>query len=273
MWTERDSTGRHVTLRAQRFVIASASAAASFFIPAVVISAALHVALVPYLAHDRIFKPDAPDETVVVSRFVIERARPKGKPPLHPTPKVRPSLAPAVPAQPIVARTGRRPKTHAVLQVPAFRNDALPPVAMALGPPIAKPPSVAVSPKASSTPRAVLAAAPSVALSTLAPIVAAAPLAVPTCAQPFSEAHMLAKVVPRRPAIAEQQQAFGTAQIEVDLDERGDVQRASIYVSAQNPALDAAARDAALRSTYAPRIVNCRPTGGRYVYIVDFSPQ
>ena len=73
-----------------------------------------------------------------------------------------------------------------------------------------------------------------------------------------------------RPAIAAQQQASGTAQIEVDLDERGQVKHASIYVSALNPALDAAAMDAALRSTYAPRMVNCRPAGGRYVYVVDF---
>jgi TonB family protein len=97
-----------------------------------------------------------------------------------------------------------------------------------------------------------------------------ASLAAPACAQPFVEARAIAKDVPRRPAIAEQQGAFGTSQIEVDLDERGQVVRASIYASSQNSVLDGAALDAALRSTYAPRIVNCRPSAGRYVYIVDF---
>jgi TonB family protein len=95
-------------------------------------------------------------------------------------------------------------------------------------------------------------------------------LASTTCSQPDAEARMLDKVVPPRPPLADIEQAYGVAQVEVDLSETGRVTGLSMYASSGSPTLDAAAKSAAARSSYAPRLAACRPAPGRYVYVVDF---
>jgi TonB family protein len=99
---------------------------------------------------------------------------------------------------------------------------------------------------------------------------AVAALAGAACSQPDVEARMLDKVVPPRPPLADIEQAYGVAQVEVDLSETGRVTGLSMYASSGSPTLDAAAKAAAARSSYAPRLAACRAAPGRYVYVVDF---
>jgi protein TonB len=102
------------------------------------------------------------------------------------------------------------------------------------------------------------------------PGVSAAPSAPPkpACSQPFADAHAIDAVVPESPEDAAGIQA--SAQVQVTLDDRGRVIDARMYQSTGVMSLDRAAVDAARRSTYAPSIANCQPTGGTYLFHVDF---
>lgn len=76
-------------------------------------------------------------------------------------------------------------------------------------------------------------------------------------------------MVPEAPQDAAGIQA--TAEVQVTLDAIGRVTDARIYSSTGTMSLDRAAVDAARRSTYAPSIVDCQPTGGTYLFKVDFA--
>lgn len=59
--------------------------------------------------------------------------------------------------------------------------------------------------------------------------------------------------------------------VEVLVGTDGVVKNASIYQSTGYAAADAAAIDAARATTYRPKIVNCQPAEGRYLFKADFT--
>jgi TonB family protein len=90
----------------------------------------------------------------------------------------------------------------------------------------------------------------------------------PACSNPNEPAHTLSVVAPEQPEDATNLPA--TAQIEVTLDAAGRVVDATIYHSTNEMALDRAALVAARKTTYSPATVDCVPTGGSYLFRVDF---
>ena len=90
----------------------------------------------------------------------------------------------------------------------------------------------------------------------------------PSCSNPNVAAHTLEAVNAETPEDITGLPA--TVQVQVTLDENGRVKDARVYASAGNSRLDRAALVAARTSTYAPAIVDCLPTGGTYLFRVDF---
>jgi TonB family protein len=102
-----------------------------------------------------------------------------------------------------------------------------------------------------------------------APLATTAP--VPACAQPNVDAHTRSVVEPDVDSEDAAQGAGSEAEIRVDLSDTGTVLAATVARSTGNPRLDEAARLAALHSTYAPEIVDCKPRAGSYLFRVDFT--
>jgi|SRR5579862_1079350 len=90
----------------------------------------------------------------------------------------------------------------------------------------------------------------------------------PACSEPDVPAHTLEAVSPSAPDDAAG--VAGTAEVVVTLDAAGRVTDARIYRSTNDMRLDRAAVIAARQSTYAPALVDCLPTGGQYLFRVDF---
>jgi protein TonB len=106
-----------------------------------------------------------------------------------------------------------------------------------------------------------------------APTLTPAPVALtpkPSCAHPQSAAHTIDTAEPDTPESARERGATGTATVRVDLAETGTVRGVAIAHSAGDPSLDAAALDAARRSTYAPEIEDCSARPGSYLFRVEF---
>lgn len=97
----------------------------------------------------------------------------------------------------------------------------------------------------------------------------ATPSPSPACSNPYVQAHVIDPISPDVPEDAAGIAA--TAQVQVTLDDRGRVTDAHIYASSGTMSLDRAAVLAARRSTYAPQVVDCQPTGGSYLFKVDFT--
>jgi TonB family protein len=91
----------------------------------------------------------------------------------------------------------------------------------------------------------------------------------PDCASPFLPARLVQAMQPLYPLDAGF--ATGLVGIAVTLDDSGAVTDTRVWKSSGNAALDAAARDAADGSTYAPLVFACRPRGGTYVFDALFS--
>jgi TonB family protein len=60
--------------------------------------------------------------------------------------------------------------------------------------------------------------------------------------------------------------------VQVTIDAQGRLVDARIYGSSNNAAIDEAALRAARASRYSPRIVNCVPVEGTYLFHADFAP-
>jgi periplasmic protein TonB len=90
----------------------------------------------------------------------------------------------------------------------------------------------------------------------------------PSCSQPFAAARTIEAVMPSTPDDAAG--VTGTAEVQVTLDAAGRVTDARIYRSTDDLRLDRAAVIAARTSRYAPAIADCTPTGGTYLFRVDF---
>jgi len=60
--------------------------------------------------------------------------------------------------------------------------------------------------------------------------------------------------------------------IAVTIDANGSVSHASVSQGSGNAAIDQAALRAARESSYKPRLVNCVPSAGTYIFRAEFSP-
>ena len=80
---------------------------------------------------------------------------------------------------------------------------------------------------------------------------------------------MVDKFLPEQPDGTEG--LSGIARVAVTLDAHGHVVAASIAQGTGNALLDAAAVDAAKRSTYHSARANCEDIPGSYIYRVDFN--
>jgi TonB family protein len=63
-----------------------------------------------------------------------------------------------------------------------------------------------------------------------------------------------------------------TVLVEVTVSPSGALTDANVYKSSGNSAIDREALRAAHQSTYAPKLVNCSPTSGQYLFRAEFNP-
>jgi TonB family protein len=63
-----------------------------------------------------------------------------------------------------------------------------------------------------------------------------------------------------------------TVEVEVTVGPSGNLVGAKVYKSAGNMSIDQAALRAARASTYSPKLVDCQPTTGDYLFRADFTP-
>lgn len=94
----------------------------------------------------------------------------------------------------------------------------------------------------------------------------------PQCKVPYQDATATNAVQPDYPDSA-REMGLGnvTVEVEVTVGPTGQLTAASIAHSGGNMAIDQAALRAARNSTYAPKIVNCKPVSGTYLFQADFS--
>jgi periplasmic protein TonB len=95
----------------------------------------------------------------------------------------------------------------------------------------------------------------------------------PACKTPYQDATVVQQAQPEYPDSA-REQGLGEVQVavKVTIGPSGSLENATISQSAGNMALDQAALAAARQSTYAPKIVNCEPVTGDYLFRVTFDP-
>jgi periplasmic protein TonB len=95
----------------------------------------------------------------------------------------------------------------------------------------------------------------------------------PACSNPNQEASVLDSMSPSYPDSA-RDLGLQTVSVfvQVTIDAQGRLVDARIYRSSNNAAIDQEALRAARGSKYAPKIVNCAPVEGTYLFHADFEP-
>ena len=95
----------------------------------------------------------------------------------------------------------------------------------------------------------------------------------PQCANPNVEATVTNPVQPDYPESA-RDLGLGavTVEVEVTVGPSGNLVSAKVYKSSSNMAVDQAALRAARQSTYSPKLIDCSPTTGDYLFRADFQP-
>ena len=83
---------------------------------------------------------------------------------------------------------------------------------------------------------------------------------------------MINAVAPDTPPLAQQQGITGTVNVMVSLDENSKLVAAQV-VKSPSSLLNNAALQAARASTFATKIVDCKPVAAQYLYVVDFTSQ
>jgi TonB family protein len=105
------------------------------------------------------------------------------------------------------------------------------------------------------------------------PPAAPAATAKPACANPNQDATV---TQPMSPDYPESAKSLGlgpvTVLVEVSVGPSGNLVDAKVYKSSNNMAIDQAALRAARQSSYAPKLVNCSPTTGDYIFRAEFNP-
>ncbi len=213
---------------------------AAAFALSLLLNAAL-TAWYPNLTRDRVETPP-PDVLTITHRTQVRLPTP---PPPTPKPRIR-EHRPKV-AHPLVVAL---PRTHAVA-----RN--APPGVRATVPTHGSP---------IGDPQAPVDAAG-------APVAAEPATAAPACAHPNADASVTAVFPPDYPDSA-RDLGLGPVSvlIAVTIGSDGALLRATIAQSSNNLAIDQAALRSARESTYAPRIANCMPAVGTYLFHADFDP-
>ncbi len=102
---------------------------------------------------------------------------------------------------------------------------------------------------------------------------APAATAKPACANPNVEATVTSPVQPDYPESAKDL-GLGAVSVEVEVTvgPSGNLVSASVYKSSNNMSIDQAALRAARQSTYSPKLINCSPATGNYLFRADFQP-
>jgi TonB family protein len=101
-----------------------------------------------------------------------------------------------------------------------------------------------------------------------------APLVAQACRNPYQDATVIRPAPPVYPDSArELGLGIVSAKVIVTLSPTGSVIGIKIAQSTGNMALDHAALVAARQSTYSPKIVNCEPVAGDYMFRVTFDPE
>ncbi|MBV8117725.1 MAG: TonB family protein [Candidatus Eremiobacteraeota bacterium] len=102
---------------------------------------------------------------------------------------------------------------------------------------------------------------------------APAATAKPACANPNVEATVTNPVQPDYPESAKDL-GLGAVSVEVKVTvgPSGNLVGAEVYKSSNNMSIDQAALRAARQSTYSPKLINCSPTTGDYLFRADFQP-
>ena len=90
-----------------------------------------------------------------------------------------------------------------------------------------------------------------------------------TCSKPNVDATVTWAAEPKLPHGANLQ---GTAIMRVTIAPSGKVVRVSAWKSSGNVQIDKAVLDAARQSKYSPKLVNCEPVEGAYLFRADFQP-
>ena len=105
-----------------------------------------------------------------------------------------------------------------------------------------------------------------------APIIMATPASDSKCAIPFRNAETIRAVTPDYPNAARKLN-LGEAHVMVlvTLSPKGAIINARITHSSGDHSIDMAALDAARKTTYAPKIVDCKPITGTFLFRFDFS--
>ena len=127
----------------------------------------------------------------------------------------------------------------------------------------------------------VLFAILTLALEAFSPALAFAP--APASSTPGSFANVLAAACthpnvdatvtsPAQPQLPHGANLKGSATATVTIAPNGSVAAASITKSSGSPQIDKAVLDAARHSTYSPKLVNCKPVQGSYLFHADFAP-
>ena len=95
----------------------------------------------------------------------------------------------------------------------------------------------------------------------------------PACATPNQDASVIGAISPDYPDSA-RDLALGQVSVlvQVTIDDKGRLLESRIYQSSNSAAIDQAALRAARQSTYAPKIENCVPVEGTYIFHADFAP-
>jgi protein TonB len=91
-----------------------------------------------------------------------------------------------------------------------------------------------------------------------------------SCASQDSNARPIYLAPADWPPIAQTVHLIGTTYVRVRIDSSGAPSEPEIARSSGAGVLDLAAIAAVRNSTFRPAIVNCTPTGGSYIIIVDF---
>ncbi len=119
---------------------------------------------------------------------------------------------------------------------------------------------------------AVATFAPALALAppnAAGPAPASASLVAAACPQPNVDAQVLK---PAMPNVPHGLNVTATVEVGVTIAPNGKVIATSIVRSSGNATIDQAVVNAAMHSTYSPKLVNCAPVEGGYLFRADFKP-
>jgi TonB family protein len=227
----------------------------SFIIPAFVISLVVHFVLIPIFPRMTQHNEEQTVEKVsVTKKIVVKVPTPPPPTPTPPPPKTTPPPKQQPKTQPKVRLKIQPPKTTSNnASTSETTTKYVPPVTGSEnGNPSGTVASAAPAPPAPTEPPGT---------------------PKPACKTPYQDATATNPVTPDYPDSA-REMGLGEVQVtvEVTIGPSGNLQDAKIAQSGNNMAIDQAALSAARQSTYAPKIVNCQPVVGTYLFKVTFDP-